>query len=713
MEDPPVPIEPYDEATARQVLLARAVEEADPDGRIVGPAERDAIEQEVLGELRSGAAGTVHRGDFLRLRAQRLLAVVAKRQPAIAALQHAGPWERWLGWVLPVGACFVGAVLDRIDNPQHVNMLSPPLLGVLAWNLVAYLVLAAGALGLWRNNAVLPLAEAAGNRLARWGRPGRLRMDVSARFQALWLGATGRRQAWRLQEVLHWTAAGWALGLALSIVIGGLVRQYRVGWESTLLDPGAVHALLSALFWPVVALLPFDGFSTADLQRMAFSAQPPAGVLEARRWVWMYLALLALVVIAPRILLALWARWRRRHAGPVPVDLSSPFMADLLARALPGRITLGMAVADADAADTCRRLFQQLAPGRPPGAGQSWRIVDTPAGDRLEVVELPAAAAGPQPGVDVVLRSGPGRTELQLVAGGSPAPAPSVAWRELRGALDDAALLDALLQALPPARRPAFERIARSWRQRREDIRAAGMEVLAGWLVRAARDTQMVALGPSGLRRLLDPAQWEQTRQDRAAAAGALLDRLQASEREAAAELLRLYAAPPARAGTGVPASVAQVQWKHGMDSPQAGVMGAASGAAMGLGVDAALGGMTLGAAAALGALIGGTVGLTAAVRKNKASPEGQSLVQWGDDVLQTLAEHAVLAFLAAARRDPASQAEAAAPAWRSEVVAAVEHRSEVLAALWAQARASDDPAAAQAVAQELDQLARTVDARL
>ncbi len=220
-------------------------------------------------------------------------------------------------------------------------------------------------------------------------------------------------------------------------------------------------------------------------------------------------------------------------------------------------------------------------------------------------------------------------------------------------------------------------------------------------------------MNAGGLRRLLDPTLREQTRRDREAAAQALLERLRTSERETASELQRVFGTGFTGSATEVPGHAVQARWEHPMDSPQAGFAGAASGAAMGAGVDVALGGMTLGAAAALGALIGGAIGLTAAVRKNRSLPESQSLVQWGDDVLQTLTEHAVLAYLAAARRDPAARAEAAWPAWRSEVVAAVEHRREALATLWAQARAADAAPDRGALAGELAAIALAVDARL
>ena len=196
-------------------------------------------------------------GTYLQQRARLVLEAVERRQPRLAALQAAPGWQRALAWGAPLAALVLGAALDRIDNPGQVNMLSPPLLAVLLWNLLAYALLVVGTL--WPTRRV-PAAAAT---LHRWrpGRSTRLHRAVAARFHGLWLQATAREQGLWARQVLHATAAGWALGLALSIILGGLVRQYRVGWESTLLDLGQVHAFLSFLFAPVVGWLPFEPFS--------------------------------------------------------------------------------------------------------------------------------------------------------------------------------------------------------------------------------------------------------------------------------------------------------------------------------------------------------------------------------------------------------------------------------------------------------------------
>ena len=64
---------------------------------------------------------------------------------------------------------------------------------------------------------------------------------------------------------------------------------------------------------------------------------------------------------------------------------------------------------------------------------------------------------------------------------------------------------------------------------------------------------------------------------------------------------------------------------QQAIDTPQAGMAGAATGAAMGASVDLLVGGLTLGAATALGALVGGSAAFIAAAWKNRATPSGTS----------------------------------------------------------------------------------------
>ena len=772
-----------DEAGARQLVLVRAIEDADHAGKLLSEVEREQLEREALAASRQAAGGGVDFGEYLQQRARRVLAIVGNRNPRLAALQEPDPWRVWLLVLLPLAACLLGAAIDRVDNPQRVNMLSPPLLGVLAWNLLMYLVLLVAAVLPQRWSRPAPLAA-----LQRWwsgigaGRhTGRLRGDVLARFHDHWLRTAGPQQWLWWRQLLHLSAAGWALGLAFSIVLGGVVREYRVGWESTLLGVGQVHAFLSALFAPVVALLPFDAFTVADLERMAFRSGAAIAVDEARRWIWMYVALLVLLVIVPRVLLAAWSGWRRRRlARAVRIDLGDPYYVQLLARVSPARVTIGVVAPEGAGREALLRMLRQVADHGPPRDAGPWTVLSTARGDVLRIFEVPPGFQPPAPAVTTQAGAGAaaqawlqdllGRfraaprpverdavqatladTDLMLLAparlGDLQDATRLLHWvaqpavvlapdddADYRAAVQrlglaaevlplarctahwlcDTLLLDAAAARLPASKRAGFERLAATWKDRNAARFAEAMRLMAVEVVRAARDVEEVGSAPVSLRQLVSAAERDAAQRAREGARGALLQRLRTSEAALLAELVQLH-----RAGTPV-AALAVSRMEGGfteqqtVDSPQAGMAGAATGAAMGAGIDLLTGGLTLGAATALGAMIGGGAAYAAAAWKNRSTPAGQPQVQLGDELLQTFTESVLLAYLTVAHRGLGEGAAAAPAGWRSEVVAAVEARRAELTALWHQARASGDEAAvAGSLARELEGLARGLLARV
>lgn len=769
-----------DEAAARRLLLVRAIEDVDAQGRVLGAPEREQLEREAL-EASRPRAGGLDFAAYLQERARRVLALVEMRQPRLAALQQAEPWRPWLLWGLPLAACLLGAAIDRIENPQRVNMLSPALLGVLAWNLAVYLLLLCAPLLPAGRGATGPFAL-----LQRWlgaapggaRRAGHLRGEVLARFHHHWFATAGTPEALWWKQLLHLAAAGWAVGLAISIVLGGVVREYRVGWESTLLDAGQVHAVLSTLFAPVVALLPFEAFSSADVERMAFRSGALPGLGEARRWVWMYVALLAVVVVLPRALLAAWSAYRRtRAARALRIDLRDPYYAQLFSRVSPARITLAVLAAEGGGRDAWLRTLREVA-DRAPAPQGPWSVLATPRGDTLRVLEVPAswrppaapvaAHAGGTAATQAWLQDLLGRfrsaarpqesdpmaatlagADLLVLLPASPVdleeathllhwmaqpalvlvPDDEVPYRSavqrlglaaevlslgrsLRHWQRDAVLLEAAAARIASSKRAGLERLAATWKDHSLARFSGAMRLLAAELVRAARDAEETAAAPAGLRQLMHPGEREAAQRARETARDVLLQRLRAGEVEVFGGLLDMY-----RAGTLEPVAAARLEGgfaeQHLLGTPQAGMAGAATGAAMGAGIDLLAGGLTLGAATALGAMIGGGAAYAAAAWKNRGNPGGPPQVQPGDELLRALAEGLLLAYLAVANRLRAP-GEAVPPAWRSEVSAAIAAREPVLAALWQQARSAPTAEDAVApVARELEGIARGLLARV
>ena len=771
------------EASARQLVLVRAIDEVDTQGKLLSAIEREQLESEALEASRVGPGGGVDFGHYLQQRAHSVLAAVENRNPQVAALQGVESWRPWLMIGLPLAACVLGTAIDRIDNPQQVNMLSPPLLGVLAWNLAVYLLLVVGALlpGAWQRT---PFAAAPHwlSGLRGTARTGRLRADVLARFHQQWLRAAGAQQGLWWKQLLHLSAAGWALGLAFSIVLGGIVREYRVGWESTLLNVGQVHAFLSVLFAPVVALLPFDPFSVADLERMAFRSGARIGVEEARRWVGMYVALLLVLVVAPRVVLAAWAAWRRqRGARAIAIDLREPYFAQVLARVSPARVTLGVLASDPAGREALLRMLREVAEHPPPREPVPWSVLGTTRGDVLRVFEVPpefrppaspvAAHAGgggaaaqawlhellgrfkaaPRAQERDAVQAALGDTDLMLLVPtntddvqeatrllhwvaqpalvlvqGEEAPYRAAVQRLGLAAevlplarctahwVCDSRLLEAVAARLPTGKRAGFERVAAAWKDRNAMRFSEAMRLVALALVRAARDAEEVGNPPVSLRHLVNAAERDAAQRAREGARSALLKRVREAEASVFAGLVQLHRTGAPLAPLAPPRMAEGFTEQQSVDTPQAGMAGAATGAAMGAGIDLLTGGLTLGAATALGAVLGGGAAVAAAAWKNRGNPAGPPQVQLGDELLATLTESLLLAYLAVAHRSLQDTSGAAPASWHSEVVAAVAARRAELAVLWQQARgAADAPAVAAPLGRELESIARGLLSRL
>ena len=278
-----------------------------------------------------------------------------------------------------------------------MDLLSLPLLAIVLWNVVVYLVMLAGWL-MPRRKHDHPVLEG----LRRWStvgwrRTGQLRADVTAQFHLLWNAATPALQVRRWTALMHLAALGWAAGVAASLLVQGLVVEYRVGWESTFLDARQVHAILSVLLWPVVWLLPFDGFSVQEIARLQLG---PSSVGQVEpRWVWMYVALLLLVVMVPRAVLAAVALARAKLLSrKVRLDLDAPYFQRIVSLLHPAQIKLGIITHRPDDRAALMRVLVQEHE-------VSGQLISSPAGDSLRFMDIPADFAPPVTGP---VRSEPG-----------------------------------------------------------------------------------------------------------------------------------------------------------------------------------------------------------------------------------------------------------------------------------------------------------------
>jgi hypothetical protein len=297
------------ETDARHVMLVRAFEA--PMAPPWTELEAEAATREASREQGEQASDD----RFLAARGRIAAARLAAREPGVGRML-AVSGRTWLVWVIVLAAFAIGVASDAIGAPGRINILAPPLLAVMAWNLLVYvgLVLGPRAAGTMRTAVARALqrAQSSGGALGRYG--------------ADWARVAQPLHGARAAAALHAGAAALVLGMVASLYLRGLAFEYRAGWESTFLGAQQVHALLSIVLGPASRL---TGIGLPDAAQIEALRAP--GGENAARWIHLYAVTAALVVLLPRGLLALAAAWRaRRLAADLPLPLADAYFRRLL-----------------------------------------------------------------------------------------------------------------------------------------------------------------------------------------------------------------------------------------------------------------------------------------------------------------------------------------------------------------------------------------------
>ena len=323
------------EHAARQITLVRAVEEADSGRAVLSDDDRLYATRSAVELARWEVADTKEAFTpalFLQKRAEQLMLKLGERHPTLSRLIAPPPWLRWTAAALPVVALLTGVLVDRVTQPNRVDLLSAPLLLILLWNGVVYLWLLAWGLAACVQKKPRPPWRWAWSwkpkAIGTFDLPAPLTKALT-RFSTEWLRLSAPLIHATLARAIHLSAALFALGAIASLVLRGLFTQYRAGWESTFLNAEQVHTLLAWLFAPVRTLFALPGFSLTDVQslRNTTSASPDTGA----QWVVLYGATLALMVVLPRLVLATVAGLKEhRLRQHLPLDLTSPYFRKLI-----------------------------------------------------------------------------------------------------------------------------------------------------------------------------------------------------------------------------------------------------------------------------------------------------------------------------------------------------------------------------------------------
>ena len=314
------------EAEARAAWLVRAFET--PLSSPWRAEDADWATREALRAEGEGASPARFIARRATLASQRL----AQRGVAV----RPGPSPGTMAAVLAGVAFVLGLLSESVAAARHINILAPPLLALLAWNLGVYLLLVAAWLSrrarvpAWQDAFVGLLRRTWARLSGSSGRQASGRNDTTAalvRYAEGWARAGRPLHAARVAAARHAGAAAGAMGALLSLYARGLAFEYRAGWDSTFLSASSVHALLSAVLGPASQLSGLPLPDVAGMERLRFSLGPGE---NAARWIHLHAITLTLAVVLPRLALAAAAAWRsRRLARSLPQPLDDAYFGPL------------------------------------------------------------------------------------------------------------------------------------------------------------------------------------------------------------------------------------------------------------------------------------------------------------------------------------------------------------------------------------------------
>jgi hypothetical protein len=321
--------------TLRTVLLIQAIEESDRGGDVLPLADRAEATREAVRSAPQGRAiqpgiGLARAAEtLLALRAERLLARVRLRSPAIDYVLAVAGGLTWFGRAALVLAFIVGLSLSTLDGSRQINILAFPLIGLIAWNFFVYALLIAARI---KRTGAAPTGTLWSGRLYERWIDARIEglLKQSMRFNAP-LAAALRRftREWvqvehpllleRAQRLMHCAAALVAAGLIAGLYLRGIALRYEAGWESTFLSPESVRALLAVLYGPAAALSGIGLPSISDVNALRWTGVSGGG--EAASWIHLIALTAMLYIIVPRLILASMSGfklWQLSRNPPLP-----------------------------------------------------------------------------------------------------------------------------------------------------------------------------------------------------------------------------------------------------------------------------------------------------------------------------------------------------------------------------------------------------------
>jgi hypothetical protein len=237
----------------------------------------------------------------------------------------------WLGRFVLLLALAAGVSLSALDGSRHINILAFPLIGLIAWNLLVYVLLLVtwirtrgrDTTGFWSSALYERWIAVRIESLMRHSTRYNVPLSTGLRrFAAEWGALSQPVLILRAKRLLHLAAALLAIGLIAGLYIRGIGLRYEAGWESTFLGPQSAYALASVLYGPASVLSGISHGSSGEIAELRWTATGGGG--EAASWIHLIAITAVLYIVIPRLLAAVaasFALWKYSRRVPLPPSL--------------------------------------------------------------------------------------------------------------------------------------------------------------------------------------------------------------------------------------------------------------------------------------------------------------------------------------------------------------------------------------------------------
>ena len=249
---------------------------------------------------------------FFLSRAKLLNRLLPKSDPHL--IQSYAWIKTWpLTFVSIVLSLLLGVLIGQITSgSSRINLLSPPFLGLIVWNLIVYLLILINlSLRLLKKNINLPFRTRITSWIVKFQRKSHKGPIEEAFWNAFLPLCTPIIRQYS-SFLLHVSALCLGLGVVLGLAFHGFATSITVGWESTWFfnQPEMVQYILNTVYgWlPLVN----QEITLQSVQQMHFDVNYSG--IYAGPWLLRLMMMVSLLVIIPRGFLALFSLWKQKQA---------------------------------------------------------------------------------------------------------------------------------------------------------------------------------------------------------------------------------------------------------------------------------------------------------------------------------------------------------------------------------------------------------------